>query len=97
MTDANCSKEELRKRLREKIKQKRHGGNNETLRESMLKDPQTTMMRMGIDDVNILQNANNILKNPNEILKTLTEAQDTDKQKVIEDSDEEDLPPLTDQ
>jgi hypothetical protein len=65
----------------------------------MLKDPQTTMMRMGIDDVNILQNANNILKNPNEILKTLTEAQDTDKQKVIEDedSDEEDLPPLTDQ
>ena len=98
------SREELRKKLRNKIRGMRDNSRNE-LQTNMKRDPQTTMMSLGVDDPNILNNAKSIVKNPNQFIQGLTnslqemnvEKSEVEKRKVEKseetDSDEEGLPP----
>ena len=91
------SKEELRRRLREKIKNKRNGTLPNDLASSIRKDPQTAMMSMGIDDPHILFNAQQIVKNPEAFLKTIvSEEKNSTKTTALlntYDDEEEGLPP----
>jgi len=66
--EPNPSREELRRRLREKISGKRSTAS--TSRQAKV-DPQTTLLGMGIDDPGILNLANTLVKNPQTALKDL--------------------------
>ena len=93
------SKEELRRRLREKIKSKRNVTSPHELANSVRKDPQTAMMSMGIDDAHVLKNAQQIVKNPEAFLKTIVSEDANSKQNTasvslnVSDDEEEGLPP----
>ena len=67
--DSKPSREELKKKLREKINGKRNP--NEAAK-SIKKDPQTAMLSMGIDDPNILKNAQSIVENPHSALEKIS-------------------------
>ena len=67
--DTKVSREELKRRLREKINGKKT--NNETPK-NIKKDPQTAMLSMGIDDPSVLKNAQSIIKNPHSALKNIS-------------------------
>jgi len=69
MTD-KPSREELKKKLREKINGKRY--NNDATK-NIKRDPQTAMLSMGIDNPEILKNAHSIVKNPHSALKNISE------------------------
>ena len=67
-------REDLRRRLRDKIKNKREGTSKSAapqLAQRMKADPASAMLSMGIDDPGILRQANSILKNPEGFLKSL--------------------------
>lgn len=81
--DSKPSREELKKRLREKISGKRT--NSETPK-NIKKDPQTAMLSMGIDDLNVLKNAQSIIKNPQSALKNISS--------ILKDDDEEAPPSI---
>lgn len=67
-------RQELKKKLREKIHAKRNNTDSATaLAKNVKNDPQTALMRMGIDDPQILANANSILKNPKQLLSQLSD------------------------
>ena len=52
------SREELRKELRQKIKDKRNPSNStQSFAKNVKQDPQTALMSMGVDDPDILNNA----------------------------------------
>lgn len=102
------SREELRKRLRDKIKGKRSGDSNSVseMSRNLKKDPQSALMSLGVDDAEMLKNAKNIVKNPHDYLKnvianetnTSKNNEATDKKVHTksadnEELDEEDLPP----
>ena len=105
MTSNTQSRDELRKKLRDKIKNKRNGGDSSAnMARNIKKDPQTALMSLGIDDPNILNSANDIVKNPHKLLdglkqelkenieQTKHETANMDKSKDV-DSDDEELPP----
>ena len=62
-------REELRKKLRDKIKGKREPSGGPQLAQRLKDDPTTTMLQMGLDDASLLSNAKNIVKNPEAFLK----------------------------
>ena len=64
----NPSREELKLRLQQKIKDKRSGQVN---KKQVKADPQTTLLGLGIEDPEILKMANVLVKNPQEALKNL--------------------------
>lgn len=64
------SREELKKKLREKINGKRF--NNDTTK-NIKRDPQTAMLSMGIDNPEVLKSAHSIVKNPHSALKNLSD------------------------
>lgn len=64
----NPSREELKLRLQQKIKDKRSGQVN---KKQVKVDPQTTLLGLGIEDPEILKMANVLVKNPQEALKNL--------------------------
>ena len=102
------SREELRKELRQKIKDKRNPSNStQSLAKNVKQDPQTALMSMGVDDPDILNNAKMLLKDPKGMLKNLTdqlveeksskESKQSDVQyeeKQHEEEEEEGLPPM---
>lgn len=68
------SRDELRRELRKKIKDKRNPSNStQSLAKNVKQDPQTALMSMGVDDPDILNNAKVLLKDPKSMLKTLTD------------------------
>ena len=103
----NKSRDELRKELRQKIKNKRNPSNTaQSIAKNVKQDPQTALMSMGIDDADILNNAKMMLKDPKTMLKTLTdqfvdETRATNKtcsivkevENTEEEEEEEGLPP----
>ena len=106
MTSNSQSRDELRKKLRDKIKNKRNGGDSSAnIARNMKKDPQTAIMNLGIDDPAILNSAKDIVKNPQKILDDLKQelkenieqskhdTANVDKLKNVDDSDDEDMPP----
>lgn len=69
------SREELRRKLRAKIKGKRDGTDNSSgpqLAQRLRSDPQSAMLSMGVDDPEILKQAESIVKNPERFLKDMT-------------------------
>lgn len=68
MTD-KPSREELKKKLREKINGKRSKDENT---KNIKKDPQTAMLSMGIDNPEVLKNAQSIIKNPHHAIKNIS-------------------------
>lgn len=99
MSSNTESKEDLRKRLREKIKNKRNGTSISDMSSNIKRDPQTTLMSLGIEDMTILKNAKSIVKNPSNFLKQSLENENnkktiSEKQKN-DDSEEEEMPPET--
>ena len=95
-------REELRRRLREKIRGKRDsGGGGPQLAQRLREDPTTAMLQMGLDDPNMLKNARNIVKRPQEFLRAATEgvcvaAADNTKEEATKqdtDDDDEEAPP----
>ena len=79
--DEKPSREELRKKLREKIQGKK---DSNTSSKNIKKDPQTAMLNMGIDDPELLKMAPSILKNPQAALNNL---------KNLKNEDDEEAPP----
>lgn len=96
----DTSREELRRRLREKIKGSRSNANqpsNQDMADKLKRDPTAALLSMGIDDPNILKNAKSIVDNPHEILRHMKfdqkeETKNTKTNTDNESSDEE-LPP----
>ena len=87
----------LRKKLRDKISGKRKPQNTiQQLAHQMKRDPQTALLSMGIDNTDILSNANSITKNPESVLQKIlntssTKLQETnsnDNMSLIEDIEE---------
>ena len=71
-------REELRRRLRDKIRGKRSdGGKGPQLAQRLRDDPTTAMLQMGLDDAGMLNNAKGIVKNPHQFLRTATTAAST--------------------
>ena len=90
------TREELRKKLRENIKNKRSGNNNTNIfAQNMKKDPTSTLMSMGVDDTNILKNADKIVKNPEQFLQNmLKEVKNNNVNEQLKETDEdEEAPP----
>lgn len=93
-------RDELRKKLRAKIRSKKQGGGdgNLDLAKKMKQDPTSALMSMGIDDPSLLRNANSILTNPQQVLQNLknqlgNDNEDSKKDDSIETDEEEELPP----
>ena len=87
------SRDELRKRLREKIKGKRNGDSVQSFARTMKNDPTTAFLQMGVDDTSILQAAPNIVSNPQKMLSQLLMEEETKKTVVEGGEEEEGLPP----
>jgi hypothetical protein len=62
------SRDEKRRALREAIRNKRshrtgeHAGNLARMQERMRRDPETALLSMGVDDVDVLQNAKHVVQ-----------------------------------
>lgn len=91
-----ADREELRKKLRDKIRNKRDGNDNkERMAQNLVRDPATAMMSMGVDDPEILKHAKSIVKNPQSFMQTAIEKIGSSKD-VEGDEDEEAPPPSED-
>ena len=95
-------RQELRRRLRAKIKNKREGTDGNTgpqLAQRLRADPKSAMLSMGVDDVDVLNNADSILKDPERFLRQITgsvvpgKKKRSDARRMSEESDEEAPPP----
>ena len=92
MTD---TREDLKKKLRAKIRQKRNGSDIENLSKKLTSDPVGTFLSMGIDDVDTLNNSKSIVKDPQSFLKSAKDTIEKNSRKeVVDESDEEAPPPL---
>jgi hypothetical protein len=95
------NREELRRRLREKIHGKRNNTCQQEMASRMKKDPQTALMSLGVDDAQLLQQANMITKSPHAFLQTMlqevekTQREESSKEnpQIEEDDDDEEAPP----
>lgn len=95
MTDPSPTREELKKRLRAKINGARTSEDNATAGKQIRTDPMGALLRMGVEDPKLLEQATAIVSNPKLYLKTLQKetAQPTIT-KTEDDNDEEAPPPL---
>ncbi len=94
MDDDKPTREELRKRLRNKIHDKRTGNSSmESLAKTVKNDPQTALMSLGIDDPNILKSAKDIFKDPHQLLNSLKIEDKKENNVDEEEEEEEELPP----
>ena len=97
--DKKVSRDELKQKLREKIKGKRGGSDassSNNISARMKADPTSTMLAMGLDDPDILKNAKNIVRNPHTFLKNAVEKVQSvtePRMQKNEDEDEEEAPP----
>tara|TARA_B100001769_G_C22055565_1_gene567454 strand:+ start:57 stop:356 length:300 start_codon:yes stop_codon:yes gene_type:complete len=87
------TREELRKRLRAKIKEKRGGSSLQDFAKNAKNDPKTTLMSMGIDDPSILNQAENMFKNPHQALNNLKNRIVEEEIKEEDDEEDEEMPP----
>lgn len=87
------SREELRKRLKQKIQDKRNGVKSETPSEQLARtfkqDPQLALLNLGVDEPDVLAHAHNMLRNPHKTLKDLQSA----KPPSPPEEDDEEAPP----
>lgn len=85
MTSAPPDRQELRRRLREKIQTRRDGrcdnASGPQLAQRLKEDPQTAMLQMGIDDPSILSRAKNIVDNPQGFLRDVVASNAEEKNK----------------
>lgn len=109
MNSETPDREELRRRLRSKIRGKRSNGHTgPQLAQRLQDDPATALMSMGIDDASILNNAKQIIQMSKSMLnnstaKKVASEENTKKidknekndTEVNDDSDEEAPPPPT--
>ena len=86
----DSNREELRKRLREKINGKRNNNVSQDLAKNIKKDPQTAFLSMGIDDKSILEQSKHIVNNPEMFLKQAKK----ELSDLQTNEDTEDLPPI---
>lgn len=63
-------RDELKRKLRDKIKSKRNDSTVD-MAKAVRNDPQTAFLRMGLDDPQLLMQAQEIVKNPSSILSKL--------------------------
>lgn len=81
---------ELRKRLRNKIKGKREDTGS-SFAHKVKNDPKGALLSMGIEDVNLIEKASTLIKNPSlEKVKAFSDRQFQNKKEEV--SDEECLP-----
>ena len=91
MTDTKPSREELRKKLREKIGEKR---THQPITKKNI-DIGGELLRQGVDDPEILNMAKSIGSNPNKALDVVKELVKNlkDEKQTQDDDDDEELPP----
>lgn len=85
------SRDELKKKLREKIRGKR--SSSAPAVSTMRQDPQTAMLSMGVDDLFLLQHSNDIIKNPHKVLESVKSHMRTTNVAPTNESDDEESPP----
>jgi len=62
----------LKQKLKNKIKESRcTTENNNNMKKKMKTDPQTAMLNMGIDNIEVLKMASSLVKNPEATLKNI--------------------------
>ena len=84
-TTQPMTRDELRRKLRERINNRRNGCANKPgpqLAQRLKDDPQTAMLQMGIDDPTILDRAKNIVDNPHAFLRDMVETEKKSKKKA---------------
>ena len=91
-------REELRKRLRQKMRLQRNGNKDNAMHsmaQNIKRDPATTLLQMGIDDPAMLRNAAHIVSNPLSLLsvRTAEDKADTSKPTPVINDEEEEAPP----
>ena len=89
MEGDHVSREELRRRLRAKIKGKRDPqaqSDPRALQQELRADPAGSLLRLGVDDVDILKSAESIVREPHKLLSAL-------KAEPSDAADDEELPP----
>lgn len=90
MSSESSRHDELKKKLRAKIKGKRGGNFITETSASLKKDPQTALMSLGVDDMDVLMNAKKIVQNP---LSYLHEQVEKESRASKKEEDDEGLPP----
>lgn len=104
--DTNSSREELRRKLKDKIRNKRNPNEKTAQLPQRLKDdPAGVLLSMGIDDASILNNVQMLLKDKHGLMERLAETVNQEKQttnttpplqqliNTDENSDDEESPP----
>lgn len=101
MSDTSANREELRRKLRQKIHGKRN--TNQDLARNVRQDPQTALMNMGIDNIDLIKTAKDLTRNPHKILNKLKESLEEEASKQTKDeanneankeeSEDEEAPP----
>jgi len=62
----------LKQKLKNKIRESRcTTDNNNNMKKNMKTDPQTAMLNMGIDNIEVLKMASSLVKNPEATLKNI--------------------------
>ena len=92
MDNEKATREELRRRLRNKIREKKNPTSN-AFAKKMKDDPKSTLLSLGIDNADILNNAQSLLKNPEATMQKLKEAMKNVQATPTESDDDEELPP----
>ena len=94
-TNRAQTREELRRKLRNRIKEKRNLSSSDDRVKQMKEDPKSTLLSLGVDDPELLKNADSLLKNPIAALQTLTQKvkEMQTQAKSEHESDDEELPP----
>jgi hypothetical protein len=94
MNKSNETREELRKRLKDKIREKQNTTSaNASLAKKIKDDPKSALLSFGVDNADILNNAQSLLKNPEATLRSLKGAMSNHGVKHKDTDDDEELPP----
>ena len=88
---SEASREELRRRLRQKIKGKRSDAQHAS--RQLLDDPTAALLTMGIDDAAVLRMASKMLENPQQSLAKLNNLTCAAASKSKDEEEEEAPPP----
>ena len=88
------SRDELRSRLRKKIRDKRDNTSVQTMQRDLKADPTGSLLRLGVDDANLLKQAEQIVKTPQKVLAGLQADIARTEAREPQETDE-DLPPAT--
>ena len=93
MDESKLNRDALRRKLREKIRNKRGESDNVQLARRLKTDPATTMLQLGIDDADLIKNAKGLVKNPMDFLQHAMRLESDKQVSNIAESDEEEAPP----